>query len=126
MIFTVVLSALAALESVQTLGAKFCIKGVIVGNCEPFGFLVVNGSSDELVASCLDFLVEEMLDFSFGFCHGLDGADAVNQRVVSGVGVQPNCELRSEANFEQAVVALFVFHQVQVIHVEISFCFVCT
>ena len=122
MIFTIVLSALATLESVQTLGAQFCIKGVIVGNCEPFGFLVVDGGSDELVASCFDFLMEEMLDFSLGLCHGLNSADAVDQRIVSGVSIQPNCELRGEANFEQAVVALLVFHQVQIIHDQFSFC----
>ena len=112
MIFTIVLSALTALESVQTLGAQFCIKGIIVGNCKPFGFLVVNGSFDELIAFCFDFFVEEMLNFSLGLCHGLDSADAVDQRIVSGVSIQPNCKLRGEANFEQAVVALFIFHQV--------------
>jgi hypothetical protein len=124
-IFTIVLSALATLESVQTLGAQLCIKGVIVGNCEPFGLLVVNGGSNELVASCLDFIVEEMLNLSLGLCHGLDSADAVDQRIVSSVGIQPNRKLRSEAYFEQAVVTLFIFHQVQVIHNQISFVVCC-
>jgi len=120
-IFAIALSAFATLKSVQTLGAQLCIKGVIIGNCKPFGLLVVDGGSDELIAPCLDFFVEEMLNLSLGLCHGLNSADAVDQRIVSGVSVQPNCELRGEANFEQAVVTLFVFHQVQIIHNQISF-----
>jgi hypothetical protein len=124
-IFAVVLSAFATLESIQTLGAQLCIKGVIVGNCEPLSLLVVDSGSDELVASCLDLFMEEMLNLSLGLCHGLNSADAVDQRIVSGVSVQSNRKLRSEAYFEQAVVTLFVFHQVQVIHSQVSFVVCC-
>ena len=82
-----VLAVLTTLESVQAFSTQFGIKGVVITNCEPFGFLAVDGGCHELITHMADFFVELMFNRPLGLFHSLDGADTVDHWIVSGVGI---------------------------------------
>jgi hypothetical protein len=108
--FTIIFSALATIESAQTLFAQFGIKGVFIGNSEPLGLLAVNDGGDHLIATLDDFSMKHLFYFSLGLELGLNMANATDFGVVGGVSINARFDVLGEAGLDQCVVSLFVNH----------------